>query len=68
MRAPVSRRVSGRASGELVLDNALVGGLGLLGEFAFGLAHHGVGAPDPGRLACVLSGAGGDLEAAELFK
>jgi hypothetical protein len=50
-----------------VLDDALVGGLGLLGELALGLTDRDVAAPDAAGRLGVLRRAGGDLEPAELL-
>src|SRR3954453_11899448 len=59
-------RCRARASVLPVLDGALVGALGLEREFAFGLAHRLVGAPDVAA-ALAARGAGGELEAAHLL-
>ncbi len=69
MRAPVSRSrpPSRRRSRALVADQPLVGGLGLRGELAFGLAHRVVAAPRPARGSGVFRGAGGQLEPAQLL-
>ena len=70
MRAPVSRSrplFSPGAPACWSCDHPLVGGLGLAGEFALGVAHQLVGGPDPGGAPGVLRGAGGDLQAAELL-
>jgi hypothetical protein len=53
--------------GVVVADGARVGGLGLLGELAFGLADRVVGVPDAGGRGCVAAGAGGELEPAQLL-
>jgi hypothetical protein len=50
----------------LVLDHPLVGGLGLLGELALGLAHRLAGALDAGGRLGVLRRAGGQFELPEL--
>jgi hypothetical protein len=39
----------------------------LAGEFELSVGHELVGGPDPGGASCVLGGAGGDLDAAELL-
>ena len=54
------------ARGLPVFDDPLVGGLGLLGELALGLADRDVAAPDPAGRLGVLRRAGGDLQPAQL--
>jgi hypothetical protein len=39
----------------LVFDHPHVGGLGLLGELALGLADREVAAPDPARTSAIVS-------------
>jgi hypothetical protein len=60
-------RFSGWSSGSLVDDQPLVGGFGLFGQSAFGLADCVVGARDAADGRGVFRGAGGELEAAEFF-
>jgi hypothetical protein len=50
-----------------VADHPLVGGLGLLGELAPGLAHPLAGGPHAGSRALQRRGAGGDLEQPQLL-
>ena len=65
MRAPVSRSrpLSRRCRRLLVLDDPLVGGLGLAERLELGDPHQLVRRPDPRGAAGVLGCAGGDLEA-----
>src|SRR4051794_2345081 len=59
-------RCRARAALLPVFDGAFVGALRLEREFAFGLAHRRVGAPDVAA-APPARGAGGELEAAQLL-
>ena len=53
--------------GVVVAHSARVGGLGLAGELALGLADGVVGVPDAGGLGRVALVAGGKLEPAQLL-